>query len=113
LQFFALFGVLVFFDIFLIDELGAHDKRVIDFFVVLFANDEVNYANYGSSEVAPSLRKEVRLYQSKGGYDDSLGVVQDLRSINPPSTFLNITLILKYSALDGLNQQVNIAHEVS
>jgi len=83
LQFFALFGVLVFFDIVLVDELGADDKRVIDFFIVLFANDEVDYVNYGSSEIAKGLRKEVRLDQSKGGYNDSLGVVQDLRGINP------------------------------
>ena len=104
MQFFALFGVLVFFDIVFVDELGAHDKRVIDFFVVIFANYEVDYAHYGSSEIAPGLRKEVRLDQSKSGYNDSLGVVQDLRGINPPSSYLNIMLIiLKYFALDGLN----------
>ena len=104
MQFFALFGVLVFFDIILVYELGPHDKGVIDFFVVLFANNEVDYANNGSSEVAPGLSKEVRLDQSKGGYNDSLGVVQDLRGINPPSSYLNIMLIiLKYFALDGLN----------
>ena len=104
MQFFALFGVLVFFDIVLVDELGADDKRVIDFFVVIFANYEVDYAHYGSSEIAPGLRKEVRLDQSKSGYNDSLGVVQDLRGINPPSSYLNIMLIiLKYFALDGLN----------
>jgi hypothetical protein len=103
LQFFALFGVLVFFDIVLVDELGAHDKRIIDFFIVLFANDKVDYANDGSSEIAPGLRKEVRLDQSKGGYYDSLGVVQDLRGINPPSSFLNIRFILRLFSLDGLN----------
>jgi hypothetical protein len=103
LQFFALFGVLVFFDIVLVDELGAHDKRIIDFFIVPFANDKVDYANNGSSEVAPGLRKEVRLDQSKGGYNDSLRVVQNLRGINPPSFFVNKGIYFLIVALDGLN----------
>jgi hypothetical protein len=103
LQFFSLFGVLVFFYIVLVDEFGAHDKRIIDFFIVLFANDKVDYANDGSSEIAPGLRKKVRLDQSEGGYYDSLGVVQDLRGINPPHSFLNTRFTLILFSLDGLN----------